>query len=91
MVTWIWLNIGSGNGLLPDGTKPLPEPKLIHHQFTWPGVEYVFVFDSFQAAYLNYIGIRAYLCLIENGVLYLYIGLKVYLTPALIISEVQWN
>ena len=21
-------NIGSGNGLLPDGTKPLPEPKL---------------------------------------------------------------
>ena len=22
------LNIGSGNGLLPDGTKPLPEPVL---------------------------------------------------------------
>ena len=21
-------NIGSGNGLLPDGTKPLPEPML---------------------------------------------------------------
>ena len=24
----IWVNIGSGNGLLPDGTKPLPEPIL---------------------------------------------------------------
>ena len=23
-----WLNIGTGNGLLPDGTKPLPEPML---------------------------------------------------------------
>ena len=22
------VNIGSGNGLLPDGTKPLPEPML---------------------------------------------------------------
>ena len=26
------LNIGSGNGLLPDGTKPLPEPMLTYHQ-----------------------------------------------------------
>ena len=24
--------IGSGNGLLPDGTKPLPEPMLTDHQ-----------------------------------------------------------
>ena len=29
MVTGNWVNIGSGNGLLPDGTKPLPEPTLI--------------------------------------------------------------
>ena len=28
----IWVNIGSGNGLLPDGTKPLPEPMLTYHQ-----------------------------------------------------------
>ena len=28
----IWVNIGSGNGLLPDSTKPLPEPMLIYHQ-----------------------------------------------------------
>ena len=26
MMTWIWVNIGSGNGLLPDNTKQLPEP-----------------------------------------------------------------
>ena len=42
MVTEIWVNIGSGNGLLPDGnepngmlpdgTKPLPEPMLTYHQ-----------------------------------------------------------
>ena len=40
MATEIWVNIGSGNGLLPDGTKPLPEPMLTYHQwglktFTW--------------------------------------------------------
>ena len=27
----IWVNIGSCNGLLPDGTKPLPEPMLTYH------------------------------------------------------------
>ena len=31
MATQIWINIGSGNGLLPDGTKPLPEPMLTSH------------------------------------------------------------
>ena len=30
-MTDIWVNIGSGNGLLPDGTKPLPEPRLTGH------------------------------------------------------------
>ena len=29
---YIWFNIGSGNDLLPDGTKPLPEPMLTCHQ-----------------------------------------------------------
>ena len=28
MVTLIWVNIGSGNGLLPDGIKPLPESMM---------------------------------------------------------------
>ena len=32
MPTGIWVKIGSGNGLLPDGTKPLPEPMLTDHQ-----------------------------------------------------------
>ena len=27
----ICVNIGSGNGLLHDGTKPLPEPMLTNH------------------------------------------------------------
>ena len=32
MTTYIWVNIGSGNGLVPDGTNPLPEPVLTYHQ-----------------------------------------------------------
>ena len=28
MATDIWVNFGSGNGLLPDGTKPLTEPDV---------------------------------------------------------------
>ena len=26
---WWYINIGSGNGLVPSGTKPLPKPMLI--------------------------------------------------------------
>ena len=25
---WRWVNIGSGNGLVPSGNKPLPKPML---------------------------------------------------------------
>ena len=32
MATYILVNIGSGNGVLHDSTKPLPEPMLTHHQ-----------------------------------------------------------
>ena len=32
MATETRVNIGSGNGLLPDGTKPLPEPMLTYYQ-----------------------------------------------------------
>ena len=32
MTALISVNIGSGNGLLPNGTKPLPEPILTYHQ-----------------------------------------------------------
>ena len=31
MVTQFWVNIGTGNGLLSDSTKPLPEPILTPH------------------------------------------------------------
>ena len=34
MAAEIWVNIGSGNGLLPDDTKPLPEPVLTDHQWS---------------------------------------------------------
>ena len=33
MVTQNWANTGSGNGLLPDSTKPLPKPILTYHQW----------------------------------------------------------
>ena len=33
MVIEICVNIGSGHGLLPDGTKPLPEPMLTYHHW----------------------------------------------------------
>ena len=32
-LNWWWVNIGSGNGMLPDDTKPLPEPVLTYHQW----------------------------------------------------------
>ena len=40
MLTQLWVNTGSGNGLLPDGTKLIPEPTLIYPywglvEFTW--------------------------------------------------------
>ena len=30
----IWVNVGSGNGSLLDGTKPSPEPILTYHQLS---------------------------------------------------------
>ena len=39
MATKIWVNIGLGIGLLPDGTKPLPEPMLSDHQ--WSPVTFI--------------------------------------------------
>ena len=39
MATKIWVNIGSGNDLLPDGTKSLPEPMLTDHQ--WSRVTFI--------------------------------------------------
>ena len=30
-VTLIWVNMGSGNGVLPEGAQPLPKPMFIYH------------------------------------------------------------
>ena len=29
----LWVNIGSDNGFLSGGTKPLPQPVLTYHQY----------------------------------------------------------
>ena len=49
MATEIWVNIGSGNGLLPDFTKPLPETMLTDHQ--WNPV--TFILGQFHKRCLN--------------------------------------
>ena len=36
----IWINAGSDNGLLPDGTKPLLEPVLTSHQRDFDSVAF---------------------------------------------------
>ena len=51
MATENWVNIGSGNGLLSDGTKPLPEPMLTYHQYDL--VTYFF-WGQFYMRYLSH-------------------------------------
>ena len=46
----VWVNIGSGNGLLPDGTKPLPEPMLTSH--SWGSM--AFTWEQFQSEHPIY-------------------------------------
>ena len=50
MATEIWVNIGSDNGLLPDGTKPLPEPLVTDHQWS-PGT---FILGQFHMRCLKF-------------------------------------
>ena len=50
MVTESWVNIGSGNGLLPDGTKPLPELLLTDHQWS----PLTFILGQFHKRCLNH-------------------------------------
>ena len=49
MTTEIWVNIDSGNSLLPDGTKPLPEPMLTDHQLS----PVTFILGQFHKRFLN--------------------------------------
>ena len=38
MVTYIWVNIHSGNEVLPVSTRSLPEPMLIYYQSCFFGI-----------------------------------------------------
>ena len=55
MATEIWVNIGSGNGVLPDGTKPLPEPMLTDLQ--WSPV--TFILGQFHKWCLNHQSLKS--------------------------------
>ena len=39
-----WVNISTGNGLLPDGTKPFPKPVFTYHQRYFMA----FIWDQFS-------------------------------------------
>ena len=64
MATKIWVNIGSGNGLLPDGTKPLPEPMLTDHQ--WSPV--TFILGQFHKRCLNHQSLKSVWKLIKSKI-----------------------
>ena len=56
MVTFIWANIGTGNGLLPDATKPLPEPWLPQTtpvEIPWHFPDIVTIFPDLIHQYFN--------------------------------------
>ena len=55
MLTEIWVNIGSDNGLLPDGTKPLPESMLTDHQWT----TVTFIWGQFHKRCLNHQSLKS--------------------------------
>ena len=73
MATEIWVNIGSGNGLLPDGTKPLPEPITylkLHSNF--PGASELITEDVLYAtAYWSSVTLISFItpveCMIASG------------------------
>ena len=77
MVTKIQVNIGSGNGLLPDGTKPLPEPMLTNHQGShqraiWPNLignaEDVYPWKEFKYHYHKTSNLRRTLVHVGNKI-----------------------
>ena len=54
MVMDILVNIGSGNGLVPNGTKPLPEPMLACHEYG----SVTFNWDKFYSKHSLYMTIH---------------------------------
>ena len=66
MATYMWVNTGSGNGLLPDGTKPLHEPMLTNH---WQGLGLVALLGAqFHKKYSRY----QFLCSVKKIQIYNY-------------------
>ena len=53
MAAQIWANIGSGNGLLPNGTKPLPEPVYFFSWVTYCDIHLTTILKSAQATTVN--------------------------------------
>ena len=49
MAEYVWLNTGSGDGLLPNGPKQVPEPVLTNHQ--WGSV--TFTWEQFYSEFSN--------------------------------------
>ena len=54
MATKIWVNIGSGNGLVPTGIKPLPEPMLSFHQCG----PVTFIWGQLFKRYISYLSVN---------------------------------
>ena len=50
METEIWVNTGSGNRLLPGGTKPLPEPVRTYLNLS----NVRFIWEQFHKKYLSH-------------------------------------
>ena len=55
MLTEIWVNVGSDNGLLSDGFKPIPEPVLSNHQ--WGLVAFAKAFIIWHVAQKSFVPI----------------------------------
>ena len=68
MMTYVWVNIGSGNVLLSDGTEPLPVPKLFYKSTR--GTSAIDRLDNFE----NYLTKIVFWSLKGNGL----ISYKIY-------------
>ena len=68
----IWVNIGSGNSLLPDGTKLLPEPILTYDIINWMrpiGIELRAISQKLLSVYHSHKVLENYL--FENSAAFL--------------------
>ena len=60
MATEIWVNIGSDNGLLPNGTKPLPVPL-----FTQPSIIKICLKITYLELHSNFPGASELKCRLD--------------------------